>query len=282
MKFNEREKYIITKIIQQDFNDIKSFSKQLEDFFFTQQKGFISVLIKDKNSCILYIKETKTEREKKRYIGDFLELINLLKYLESNYLINVIPLPKIPDVTLVGNNFYSEILIENEKCVISKSGLYFNNKLDYIFDNSDKPLYRGYEFKESEVYKISYYILGIICPTSKLFDLFENEWQTEEQIQHKEVMRNAQIQLQHAQKTIKISNITLLVSFLSLGITFCNDTTIPFTQFNHLIEKINEIHSALKAIESTSNVDKNDTIICPSYESIDTIAPMLPTPPSPG
>lgn len=270
--FNKREKNIILSIVNQEFDQILPFCKILEDSFFNSYHG-AALLISTANKYILYIKNYEDNNIKSNIIGECFELLNLLKLLRDNNLIFVVPPPALPKVTLIYEN-HSPNRVHN-KLILNDQGEYIKvDNTDYIWDKDGKPLYKGYDFSGEAFEQIQYLFLGFLYPSMNLIELVKRDWVSEEkkqfdeqlkiaELHHNDTMLSTKKQLLRTTYSLWVSNITLLLSIITLGLSiFKQETQISTEQFDRLLETIKTQQDTAKNInQSQQDVDIN----CPFF-----------------
>lgn len=255
--FNKREKEIIEILVNRDFTTVNSFSAELEKFLFNEREGVALAVDRSEKILYLFIRNFEDLKFVKSRIGEFLELINLLCYLNDNNLINILPHSSLPDFFLLHDTFRLVDSDSDGKCIVDGKGHYLSIKdLRYIYNREGVPEYKSFRFNEKYSDLVLHLFFGVIYPTAELCAFVERGNITEEEmqfniqmkessLQHRAAMENAGEQLKKTKRSLNISYIALFISFVALIATLCSNlwmkTSIEPGQFQSmkgLLEKI--------------------------------------------
>ena len=186
MYYNDFEKQIIERIISCDAKGMKVFGEVVKNDLF--KVGSCALLLKkEEEECLLYAKD---DADFKVNFGILTNVLSLIKQLENNNLIYVVDMEIPKDVIFYeGSN--------------NDEGL-----KPYGIDGRDRVL--------SKIVK--HYFNSLIYKTSKLEEFVRNDYKTQEELHHEQVMENAKRQVKSAQCTFRLSIIAIIISAISLFI----------------------------------------------------------------
>lgn len=270
--FNKREKEIIEILVNRDFKTVNSFSAELNKMLFNEKNGAALMVDRAEKIVYLFIYNFEDEKCVKSRIGEFLELINLLLYLDENNLINILPQSNLPEFFLLHDTFRLVDYDSGGKCILNGNGFSFDvGDMHYIYNREGIPVYRSYRFNGKYYDLALRFFFGVIYPTAELCAFVERGNITEEEErfniqleeslrQHRIAMENAGEQLRKTKRSLNISYIALFISFVALIATLCSNlwmkTTIEPGQFRIMENFLERIE------KNTGNENiRTDTIV---------------------
>jgi hypothetical protein len=213
-KFNRREKEILSKICDIKMGELNMFSHFLQENIFTKSNGIALFIRPGEQDAILYISSDLSEKERKRKLDEFLELLALISYLnEERYVFMFQGENNQKNTLLVMHKEFDKISNSPPKFLLNEKGAHIKPKdASNIFDANDMEIFKGIIFKNNEtpIYQIIVKnTLGILFPTEDLKEYVSNGYKDSSQIKH--------------EQTMLISRLAILVAILiSLIGVLCN------------------------------------------------------------
>lgn len=185
--FNQLERNILEKISKIGVESNDSFSKFLQDQYFTASRNEILLIHHDTKEVIFYVKPEVYIDDKKRpkAIKELWMLISLMEYLiEKRYVLNI-PIKKKTGLDIIFSGFHNPKFLSEGRLELNTDGDYLDPlNPEVIYNSKNEVIFRG--FLISDIYgNISNNLLNIVFPTIKLRELIKYDFKSVEDRRYK-------------------------------------------------------------------------------------------------
>ncbi len=183
-EFNLREKKQIRLLSEISFENVELFSYFLQEKYFTKKSNVaLFVLVKQNISMLYFKKEIFDDIEKrKQELGEFLELISLIKYLTENRYVTIFDVDK-KDASLyiLKQDFVSIEISNNLQFIHNGNVLTINpNKPENITNEKGEIIYSGLILQKSINDFILEYFTGLAYVSEDLKYFVKNNFKTKD------------------------------------------------------------------------------------------------------
>ncbi len=221
-EFSRAEKEIIEKITSLETSDLFTFSRFLQNCIFTETSGSALFFIFEKKVALFFVKTSYSDIEHRKKLGEFLELIFLLEYLESERYIYLLPSKSEgkglavmhEKFDCITQNINKQVMLNmaGDKMIPSEAGFLFNKKDEKIFKGlsieGDQPLYELLASKLNAPF----------CCSEELRHYVRNGYKDVSQLHHEQSIRYTKIALGIA---IVTSIISIIISTVGIILSSC-------------------------------------------------------------
>ena len=256
-RFNPSERTFIKLISEIKLDSDETFSKFLQDNYFTEERNEALIIRHDSKDVLFYMHPTIYDDTNKRSdaLKNFWSIITLTQYLLDQRYISNIPIRKQKVLDLIYEGFDNQIDLSGSKLKLNTQGDYLlTSKPDIIYYSNGEIRLKGLLW--NELYSsISENFMGVIYPSEGIKYLVKNKYSSEEDKRYYTQLK-----------------LTWIGLFLAGGLglySILNDQDGSKETQNFRIELID----VLKKIEQTNkevsaqNVEAHDSLIKQQLES---------------
>ena len=175
-KYNQREKKFLTLLATKSEDNLEIFSYFMQNDFFIKSSDLALAVLPPTNAAVLYIKKNVFDdlSSRKREIRNFIEILSLIEYLKQYRLIDIIPIPSPPDVTihLMREDFNTPTIdSQNSDLLLNTHGLHIKNTdIGKIYDAQNKIIFEGVTLDKYTYDLILNNFLGLLFVSEELKD----------------------------------------------------------------------------------------------------------------
>ena len=190
-KFNLRERRFLTLLAKISEDDLELVSSFMQNNFFTKSCDLALAVLPPKSAAILYIKKEVFEvlSLRKREIKNFIEILSLIEYLKQSRLINIIPIPSPPDITihLMREDFNPLIpKPQNSDLLLNTNGFHIKNiEIGKIYDSKNQIVFEGVTFEKYTYELILNNFMGLLFVSDELKDYVRRGFKSVEDMRYK-------------------------------------------------------------------------------------------------
>lgn len=249
-QFNEREKEIIRLIAAYDFEDFNTFTKFLQEKYFTKENGRALLIIPSLGiNLFLFSPTLYPERGSVKQIRNFIELCFLIIYLLDNRYVSKI---KAPDNSMLFiSSRADETIRQDGNCII------INRDNEYFKDNTLYSANKDVIYSSVNIDILPFDICELlnvgVFVSQDLKDLVKNNFETPEQIRFEKQLKEAKRQTCGAYIAAGVSFLGLLVA---MALPFLTKTKLA--EIDEIKQVIQSTKTELPAVIETKIT--NDTI----------------------
>jgi hypothetical protein len=185
-KYNRREKEFLTLLAKETENKLEIFSYFMQNDFFTKSSNLALAILPPRNAAILYIKKNVFDDLSSRKIEtrNFVEILSLIEYLKQNRLIDIIPIPAPPDVTihLMRADFNTPTIDpKSSDLLLNTNGLHIkNNDIGKIYDSKNQVVFEGVTLEKYTYELILNNFMGLLFVSEELKDYVKRRFKSVE------------------------------------------------------------------------------------------------------
>lgn len=211
--YSDFDKQLIKKIAECDAKQMIVFGDLISKELF--KIGKLCLVLMEDETYQLYAKNIQ---DAKKLFGDIVDVLSLIKRLEESNLVYAFEM----DIKGTCYLFYEgrnkiemqgdRLCISNKRYIDYSGGkigqLYKNDELElsaFMIDSDPEPRKRLYK-------ELKHVFNSLIYKTPELEEFVKNDYKTQDEIHHEQVMKNANQQICYARWTFIASVITLLAS----------------------------------------------------------------------
>lgn len=227
--FNELERLVINKIIETEPAQMKVLGELLIRDLFKANELALFVMAKAEQDfeCLVFAQNNDAFKSQFEHL---VSVMAFIKKLEESRLVYVVSMPSqsLFYEYVCANALYdkgnSAILLQKGQCLKAD-----NKRRPYIYDKSGKCILSPYSLSPELNRDLVHSFCSLIYATLELKEFVRNGYKTGDELQHEEIMENANNQLKKSTCAVRWAIVSVIISFITLLIAF---TTLLVTWLN--------------------------------------------------
>jgi len=190
-KYNQREKKFLTLLATKSEDNLELVSYFMQKDFFTKSSNLALAVLPPRNAAVLYIKKNVFDdlSSRKREIRNFIEILSLIEYLKQYRLIDIIPIPSPPDVTihLMREDFNTPTIDQqNLDLLLNTNRLHIKNTdIGKIYDAHNQLVFEGVTLDKYTYDLILNNFLGLLFVSEELKDFVKKGFKSVEDMRYR-------------------------------------------------------------------------------------------------